>query len=395
MRVVQTFAPALLAVMAHVYAVQGLLPTPQNITIQAVNTQYIMKWDWDEHQTNRTANFTAEYLPAFKKQRRGKIKWTQVCMEITETECDFSPELSYYGIYYLRLRANSNGEHSPWTEIEFCPDKNADLGPPSKVEVTSVRGMLEVKLTDPMTTDNTSMRDKVRDLTYLIEYQKDESQSKVSPIHKIKTQNNMIIISGLEYWTVYCVRVQALESDLNKRSKFSPVMCRQTEDDGHAPPWLIGLVFLLAMVVSCGIILLCFFSFYKSYRTVRKAFFPSYELPANIRECLEDSSLSSDTPQLLTVESELELCCQMLDVVPEENTNVSLRSLSLTEVDVVKHSRQDSGDSGVYSAAEGSGVPLDTKLKWSLQEEDTGKGEDTDLLEKNKLSTHTNCTIKV
>ncbi|XDV31436.1 hypothetical protein PO909_034120, partial [Leuciscus waleckii] len=82
-----------------------------------------------------------------------------VCADVLERRCDFTDaKLSYLGIYLLRVRANTAQHFSNWTNITFCPDKEADLGPPSSVKLTSVKGDLEIVIADPLSSTNKSMK---------------------------------------------------------------------------------------------------------------------------------------------------------------------------------------------------------------------------------------------
>lgn len=56
----------------------------------------------------------------------------------------------------------------------------ADLGPPSSVKLTSVKGDLEIVIADPLSSTNKSMKTLAPDMYYLIQYWKQLEDYKVS-----------------------------------------------------------------------------------------------------------------------------------------------------------------------------------------------------------------------
>ncbi|KAG7463675.1 hypothetical protein MATL_G00179100 [Megalops atlanticus] len=354
MIVIFTFFFMILAFLAHAYKVSAVLPSPQNLTLQTLNTQYILRWQWDQGLCgNQAATFTAQYLAKYKLHVK-KRSWESVCTNTLDTQCDFTgSNLHYLGIYMLRVRARCAGENSEWVQIEFCPQKHANLGPPSKVEVTSGIRLLEVQISDPLTSTNGSMKEIYPDMYYLIMYWK-YSKSSVKSYEHIETSNKLVTLTNLEPWTMYCMRVQSRYDFYKKASHFSPTQCQQTT--GQTPFWQIFLWFLASLVLCFLGVLLPSYASLRSYRVIKATFFPSYQLPSNIQEYLCDSSPGSDRPRLLTPESEVEVCCERLDVcpvvvLPEIH---ALPDPPASEQDTSRHSRQGSGDSGVYSE-EGSG----------------------------------------
>ncbi|XP_058885920.1 interferon alpha/beta receptor 1a-like isoform X2 [Acipenser ruthenus] len=352
MSVIRTSASLLVVILIHIYTVTAKLPEPQNVKVQGVNTRYILKWDWewDQQQANKSVRFTVEYIP-YKYEMKGKKEWRMVCEKIPGTQCDFSEKVNYFGMFHLRLRAKSGRETSPWVIIEFCAEKDADLGPPSKVNVISKKGMLEVIIADPMTSENKSMRE-LQKIYFMVVYWKNTSGAKnVSLIE----EKNVAILMGLEPWTVYCVQVQSLSDYYEKKSLFSPMVCTQTTDDGHTPLGLIILIFFFTLALSFGGTLLCSFIVFQTYRVIKYTFFPFYQLPDNIQECLNEFTPMAQYSVLLSKDKEIELCCEKVDIVSEVTHEHSPISETALETDPVNHCRQNSGDSGVYSSEDGSG----------------------------------------
>ncbi|KAM9486680.1 interferon alpha/beta receptor 1b-like isoform 2-T2 [Clarias gariepinus] len=348
----------LLCVSAGVCAV---LPVPQNVTLHALNMNYVLKWRWDPDLTPDSASnvtFTAQYIAKFKLKRpKNKQNWTSVCESTSERVCDFtSVDLHYLGMWVLRVRAQSGKNASSWVKTEFCPDQDAAIGPPSALNVTPVSGLLQVTITDPLTIKNSSMKEYLPNMYYLIEYWK-RSPLTEKPHNNITTTNNLVILPDLESWTWYCVRVKSLDDYYRKQSVFSPTYCTQT--DGQTPYWQIVLYFLLSLVLCFLMFLaLCLFII-RVVKIVKSTFYPSVLLPAHFHEYLCDPG-SSETPHLLSTESELEICCDSPELlipdpkvpfVPEVSEVILEVHLPPRTVEpgIRSHSRHSSCDSGVHS----------------------------------------------
>nr|CAJ01691.1 class II cytokine receptor 5 [Danio rerio] len=331
----------LLLLLLGAAASTGLSP-PQNLGLQTLNTQYVLHWDWPGNQSavNQSVRFTAQYMSEFRSRRAEHMqKWLTVCEDVEEQRCDFTHAgLFYLGIYLLRVRANTREQASNWTQISFCPDKHAALGPPSSVTLRSVRGVLEMVMADPLSSTNESMKTLVQDMYYLIQYWRQADDTRQAK--ELRTPNNLVVLPDLARWSVYCVRVQSRYDFENKSSVFSDTHCAQTE--GQTAVWLILLYFLLALVLVFLLVLLLFLCSYRTFQTFKSVCRPSAQLPAHIQELwLSDA----DTPQILLSK---ECVCEHMDValvcavdthIPEEPQD-SGGSSSDT------HS---SGDSGVYS----------------------------------------------
>lgn len=58
---------------------------------------------------------------------------------------------------------------------------------------------------------------------------------------------NLVTLSGLKEWTLYCVAVRTLNNNVWKESSFTPPLCVQTEGELKAPPSASSLVKALIM----------------------------------------------------------------------------------------------------------------------------------------------------
>ncbi|KAL1277344.1 hypothetical protein QQF64_024017 [Cirrhinus molitorella] len=217
----------------------GDLRRPENVSVDSLNTRYVLRWDWP-HETaaNQTVTFTAQYITErdLEKQSYGKY-WTTVCDDILEHRCDFTrAELHYHILYVLRVRANTSQQSSGWVQIRFCPDVQAALGPPSSVKLKSVKGGLEVNITDPLSSNNQSMKTLLKNLSYLIQYWRRSEGPQTAK--DLETKNNVVTLTDLDRQTWYCVRVQSHENYYDKNSVFSDTHCTRTEGDSEKPQLL-------------------------------------------------------------------------------------------------------------------------------------------------------------
>ncbi|XP_028249885.1 interferon alpha/beta receptor 1b-like [Parambassis ranga] len=334
------------------------LAPPRNVTMVTLNTQYTLCWDWD-HTGNVT--FTTQHIARYKLNSKKKSPiWSTVCKDILDRSCDLTLlNLYYLGIHVLRVRASVNGRHSDWVQKEFSPDKDAALGPPTNVILTPAGSDLEVTIFDPLSSNNSSMKELIPTLAYHIMYWERSVDSQASQTHQTLTSSiNIVILPNLKPWTWYCVIVQSRYDYYNKGSNFTSPHCMQTE--GATPWWEIFLYFLGSLVTCFLVMFPSVYSSFWCYKTLKATLFPSHQLPMHFKEFF-GTSPGSDVPCLLTPESESELLCDNVTVrlepailevhdLPPENLPAPL--LGLKPGSSAQHSRHDSsssGDSGVYS----------------------------------------------
>uniref|UniRef100_A0A671M5S7 Interleukin 10 receptor, beta n=1 Tax=Sinocyclocheilus anshuiensis TaxID=1608454 RepID=A0A671M5S7_9TELE len=325
----------------------GDLRRPENVSVDSLNTRYVLRWDWP-HETaaNQTVTFTAQYLREFRSRKDSNEKyWTSVCVNVLEHRCDFTGAINYKIFFLLRVRANTSQQSSGWVQISFCPDEHAALGPPSSLKLSSIKGDLEIIITDPLSSTNQSMKTLLNNrLSYLIQYWRRSEEPQKAKV--LETKNNLVMLTELDRQTWYCVRVQSCDGSHNKSSVFSDTHCTRTE--GQMPYWQIFLYFLISLLL-CFLLVLLNFCFYKMFTLLKNTFCPAIQLPDHIQELwLSDS----EKPQLLAPESP-ESVCELLVMVSAELDAVAVDEHSNTEEqDSSTHSRHGSRDSGVYSTEE-------------------------------------------
>ncbi|XP_016097644.1 interferon alpha/beta receptor 1a-like [Sinocyclocheilus grahami] len=345
------------------------LRRPENVSVDSLNTRYVLRWDWP-HETaaNQTVTFTAQYLREFRSRKASNEKyWTSVCVSVLEHRCDFTGAIHYKISFLLRVWANTSQQSSGWVQISFCPDEHAALGPPSSLKLSSIKGDLEIIITDPLSSTNQSMKTLLNDrLSYLIQYWRRSAEPQKAKF--LETKNNLVILTELDRQTWYCVRVQSRDGSHNKSSIFSDTPCTRTE--GQMPYWQIFLYFLISLLL-CFLLVLLNFCFYKMFTLLKNTFCPAIQLPDHIQELwLSDS----EKPQLLAPESP-ESVCELLVMVSAELDAVAVDEHSnAEEQDSSTHSRHCSGDSGVYSTEEDTGHRSDLQMSSRKHREELHDG---------------------
>uniref|UniRef100_A0A8C8HZT4 Fibronectin type-III domain-containing protein n=1 Tax=Oncorhynchus tshawytscha TaxID=74940 RepID=A0A8C8HZT4_ONCTS len=261
------------------------LPQPQNLTLLTLNTQYVLTWDWDQTTTGNSVTFTVEYIA-----HSGQPQFT----------------------------------HS-----------HTSLGPPSRVELAPVGNLLDVTISDPLTSTQHSMKEHVLFLYYRILYwsRSDDPQPKV-----LDSSNNLVTLPELEAWTWYCVMIQSRYDYYNKTSSYTEPQCMQTE--GDTPYGQIFLYFLVSMMVCFLLVLLPSYTLFRFYRVLKNTFYPSIQLPVHIQEVGLTNAYS--TVNSITVISRC--------TVHPLGWWVCL----CLEQDSDRHICQDSRDSGICSTEGGS-----------------------------------------
>ncbi|KAG7259482.1 hypothetical protein CRUP_008943 [Coryphaenoides rupestris] len=343
---------------------QAELAQPLNLTMITMNTQYKLSWSQDRRQMIRSkVSFTVQYLPMYKWTNGSHDPWITVCESTPDTWCELTPmDLYFRGLYMLRLRADSGQLHSHWVYKEFCPDKDVILGPPSRVDLAPAGPLLDVRISDPLTSKNGSMKELYIQMYYRVVYW-EHTDTQIPDTKTLDTHVNMVTLLDLQAWTWYCVSVQSRFDFYSKISAFTTPHCMQTE--GAAPWWQVLLIFVFSGLVVFVVLLLLIYGGMRCYRTVKDTLYPAVQLPSHIQAYLSDSSPGSDSPRLLSPDSESEHICDRLSICPEEvlleihtpPMSLSPAPSSGLEPDG-RHSRQDSGgsgDSGVGSTEGGSG----------------------------------------
>ncbi|NXI16194.1 I10R2 protein, partial [Irena cyanogastra] len=203
----------------------------------------------------------------------------------------------------------------------------AELGPP-EVRLKSESGALHVDLAGPWARQGAErwpLRFYYGSWGYRIRYWRrdsaDTAPASAPRVSQVDTKHSSEILSQLEPWTVYCVRVQALIPEWNKTGQLSRELCEQTTHNGVTPVWIIVTVLVGSMLVVGTAVTVCFFSSFYLYRLTKHVFCPSYIFPQHLKEFLSKppSALQPFPP----LPQEELLVCDKLTVISEHSQTLS------------------------------------------------------------------------
>ncbi|NXS35788.1 I10R2 protein, partial [Pomatostomus ruficeps] len=200
----------------------------------------------------------------------------------------------------------------------------AVIGPPD-VRLKSESGALHVDLSGPFAQDGWPLRQYYGSWSYRILYWKrgsrDADLTSAPRVAQVDTKHSSEILSQLEPWTVYCVRVQAVVPEWNKTGQLSGELCEQTTHNGVTPVWVIVTVLLGSMLAVVTAVTVCFFSSFYLYRLTKHVFCPSYVFPQHLKEFLSKPP-GAPEPFPPLAQEEL-LVCDKLTVISEESQTLS------------------------------------------------------------------------
>ncbi|NXG23077.1 I10R2 protein, partial [Grallaria varia] len=200
----------------------------------------------------------------------------------------------------------------------------AVIGPP-EVKVKSESGALHVDFCGPFTDheqDKWPLRQYYGSWSYRILYWKEGSTTdptSAARVTHVDTKHNSEILSQLEPWTVYCVRVQAVIPEWNKTGELSKELCEQTTHNGVTPVWMIVTLLIGSMLVVVILVPVCFFSFFYLYRLTKHVFYPSFIFPQHLKEFLSKPPSASQSFSPLPQEEHL--IYDKLTVISEDSQN--------------------------------------------------------------------------
>nr|QYB23513.1 cytokine receptor family B5a [Scleropages formosus] len=241
------------------------LPMPRNVTVEAVNNLYVLKWMWDQWETNYTVRFTVDY--SFSDQEH----YTTACNRTAEWQCDLTPQnLNYWASYTLRVRAEGPGQNSEWQRLLFRPHMQASLGPPSDVKVESSDSRLRVTFKEPLMAHNESVS-SICLPSYRIQYWELDASLQRQELEVHLTE---VSLRHLKALAVYCLQVRTICTKLEMASLFTPPKCERTQGSSHSLLWILlllvfGFVLLLILLAT-------------KYCSKFKEIFPVYSLPTSI-----------------------------------------------------------------------------------------------------------------
>ncbi|XP_077048792.1 interferon alpha/beta receptor 1 [Agelaius phoeniceus] len=231
---------------------QSSLPSPNNVQVHVVNTNFTLSWDyegtdprvtfsaqfqlsvpplgastgsqhWDYRDTEPRETFPAQ----FQWPEPDPTGWQELpgCQAVAGTSCDFSSAISeYYDVHYVRVRAQAGPLVSPWSQdLQMVPEEVAQIGPPG-LELQSTNGVVKVMISPPEANQRKKMWINDLSFKYNLVFWENSSHAqlqsrKVFPVDTI---------DHLAPDSTYCFKVQANLPSERKEGLFSPTSCVKT-----------------------------------------------------------------------------------------------------------------------------------------------------------------------
>ncbi|KAK6487032.1 interleukin-10 receptor subunit beta-like isoform X1 [Huso huso] len=287
--------------------VLGTVPEPKHVTVSSVNLGAVLQWDPVTSEDNIT--YTAEFARAYNENH-----YIEVCQNIRDTKCDFTGNISAFGIFHFRVKSVQQGNASQWVYVKaFTADQHTRIGPPSDVKLKSRSGFLDINISDPlMKIKDMTLRNTFVHVSYLVSYWKNTSREEVKTI---RSEQTFLVLGNLEPWSTYCVQVQ-ISVSFNNTAETSRPVCERSTSEGKTPGWMIAVILICSLVVVAAVILCLFFVGFYTYKTVH-FFFPSCKLPEHYKELL---TITPNSFAFLDIQNnkELDEICDEISIVLEQ-----------------------------------------------------------------------------
>ncbi|NWH56440.1 INAR1 protein, partial [Geococcyx californianus] len=325
------------------------MPCATNLSIFALNMKFHLHWN---NQHKQHVSYNVQYLFAYLKTLYDdySVKWLNVpgCVNITETQCNFSSIITTFSGLYLRVQTMGEYNKSCVSkELKVNPLVTNEIGPPD-IKLDMSDALLHIQISSPGGSQSEVMR-KQYDLSYRVLYWQNSSNNE-EEIQIKETKQTIGMVSNLAPSTLYCVKVQAISEAYNKSSGFSQVECIKTPGDKKLPLILLA-TFVTALVVVLLVAALIGFALYQAYNKITYVFFPSCQPPLNIEGFGEQPFIS---PYLSATEEQIENCFIIETNITEEVNQIDFKDY--------KHSKQSSRDSGTYSNDNNSGSKVSEEI---------------------------------
>ncbi|XP_027731280.1 interferon alpha/beta receptor 1 [Vombatus ursinus] len=206
------------------------LETPQNVTVEIVDHNFILKWNWD-NEPNSNVTFSAYY----QKIKSGKMSnWNKLigCQNVTGTKCDFtSTNLNIFEKIRVRIRSEKGQETSPWcNDVLFAPFQVAQIGPP-EVQLEAEDTSIIINISPPGTINSSMWATHISSFTYSLIIWKNSSSVEGTRY----TVHSGDKINDLSPETTYCLKVQARLPIQKKSGSYSPILCINTTAQHKLP----------------------------------------------------------------------------------------------------------------------------------------------------------------
>ncbi|OCT93816.1 interferon alpha/beta receptor 1-like [Xenopus laevis] len=311
-------------------------PYAENLTIEALNTNFTLKWDWD-YSLHPNVTFSVEMLSEIIQQD----SWKQVggCENISILHCDVS-RIYIYGKYNFRVAASFDNKNRTLSRAQqFDPLEDTVIGPPSDVRAELYGTVLQVRVMEHEALHNLK---NACNWAYNLTYWKDSVSDREEKSLKDSMGSFEIEV---EPSTKYCMRVCVVCPNNKRRSLFSKEQCITTDTD-TGPVWSVGIIGgLVGVVVTSVVVYLCACPL---KRYIKNILYPTGKLPSIIENGFLDSRVK--IPYVLQEEEATDLCYitwnSGLDEESEQNTKYLLKENN-TDSGNYSNEEEATGESGL------------------------------------------------
>ncbi|MEQ2203331.1 hypothetical protein XENOCAPTIV_028682 [Xenoophorus captivus] len=178
----------------------------------------------------------------------------------------------------LRVQANVNGSHSVWEYKQFCPDKEAAIGPPSKVRLSAAVAALDIVITDPQTSSNSSMREHLKLSFQILYWEQSEDGKDLKDLQTFRGPEETRL-GKMVIFVFFCSHCQEQES---KISTPLTLLCLFVET-GVVPWWKIFLCFLSSLLLCFLVVLVFIYGGHQCFQFCKATLFPGEKLPSPLK----------------------------------------------------------------------------------------------------------------
>ncbi|XP_027970735.1 interferon alpha/beta receptor 1 [Eumetopias jubatus] len=203
------------------------LKSPQNVEVYIIDDTFILQWNRSDPSV-KNVTFSADY------QTLENDTWVKLpgCQSVASTKCNFSSvKLNVYEEIKLRIRAEKDGNTSPWHYVDsFTLFGKAQIGPP-KVHLEAEDKAIIINISPPGAKDHGMWALDSSSFTYSLDIWKNSSSGE----RRTKTVYPRDKIYKLSPETTYCLKVKARLLP-RKTGVYSPVYCIKTTVENKLPP---------------------------------------------------------------------------------------------------------------------------------------------------------------
>ncbi|CAI9607587.1 unnamed protein product [Staurois parvus] len=227
--------PALIALLPPVLPsdTEPGLPAPSNVCVDSYNMKHIMRWDPVEVKGDPLPVIYRVGFELYSGLR-------ELCVNITETECDFTEKIFPFWRGRPMVRAELGLRRSEWVVLpNFQPSINTTIGPVKSLVLLSNSGKLIVEFSYPF-----SPIPDVLKLNYNLSYWKENSEEKKTDnLHSSMTH----VLDHLESNANYCVQVYAFTHFI--KGLLSDPVCETTATD-ITYKIVLGCIFVFVFIIG-------------------------------------------------------------------------------------------------------------------------------------------------